>query len=151
MKIVGHLNFRKQNLLPEAIAILFILLLTYAASSKLMNFHTFQSQIAQSPVFSSIAEYIAFGVPFIELVISGFLIFEKYRLQALTAAYSLMIMFTTYIIIILNFSDFIPCSCGGILERLSWNEHLIFNFILIGLALVGIFLSPDVGSTNKKL
>jgi hypothetical protein len=38
--------------------------------------------------------------------------------------------FTTYIILILNFSSFIPCSCGGILEKLGWTEHLIFNFFL---------------------
>src|SRR5690606_7657944 len=50
------------------------------------------------------------------------------------------VMFTAYIVIILNFTEFIPCSCGGVLEDLGWTEHLIFNIVFILLAAVGILL-----------
>ena len=52
-----------------------------------------------------------------------------------------MVMFTAYIYLILNYSDFIPCSCGGVLEDLSWTQHLIFNIVFIFLAGVAIFFS----------
>jgi len=31
-----------------------------------------------------------------------------------------------------------PCSCGGVIELLSWNQHVVFNgvFILIDLAAI---------------
>jgi hypothetical protein len=48
-------------------------------------------------------------------------------------------MFTTYIIIILNFTSFTPCSCGGVLEDLGWTEHLIFNIAFIVLSAVALF------------
>jgi hypothetical protein len=49
-------------------------------------------------------------------------------------------MFTTYIYIILNFSVFIPCSCGGVLEELSWTQHLIFNICFISIAIFGVLI-----------
>lgn len=49
-------------------------------------------------------------------------------------------MFTAYIVIILHFSYFVPCSCGGILEKLGWTEHLIFNVVFVLLAIVAILL-----------
>src|SRR5690606_14703009 len=52
-----------------------------------------------------------------------------------------MVMFTAYIFIILNFSDFVPCSCGGVLEKMSWTQHLIFNVVFIILAGVAVFFS----------
>ena len=42
--------------------------------------------------------------------------------------------------IILNFIPDIPCSCGGVLEKMSWNEHLIFNIAFVVLGLVAILL-----------
>ncbi|WP_417857511.1 MauE/DoxX family redox-associated membrane protein, partial [Xanthomarina gelatinilytica] len=69
-------------------------------------------------------------------------VFERFRIPALFAAFALMVMFTAYIVIILNFSDFIPCSCGGVLEKLSWTQHLIFNIAFIILAGVAVFLVP---------
>src|SRR5690606_12191987 len=38
------------------------------------------------------------------------------------------------------YSDFIPCSCGGVLEKMGWTEHLVFNISFIVLAFVGILL-----------
>jgi hypothetical protein len=59
-----------------------------------------------------------------------------------------MTMFTAYIVAILKFSDFVPCSCGGVLEHLGWPEHLILNIAFTVLALIGIFA---LDSTKYKL
>lgn len=123
------------------VAYLYVLLFVYAAVSKLLDFETFTLQLAQSPLLSAYAGVIAWLVPGVEILISIFLMIPRYRSVALYASFFLMVMFTTYIIIILNFSDFIPCSCGGVLEKLSWGEHLIFNIFFLLLAIFGIILS----------
>lgn len=120
---------------------LFIFLFLYAATSKLLDFETFTVQLAQSPLLSAYAGIIAWAVSGIEIGIAFLLVFERFRLFALYAAFTLMVMFTAYIFIILNFSDFVPCSCGGVLEKLSWTQHLIFNIFFIILAAVAVFFA----------
>jgi hypothetical protein len=120
---------------------LFIFLFLYAAASKLLDFETFTVQLAQSPLLSAYAGFIAWAVPGIEILIACLLIIERFRLFALYAAFTLMVMFTAYIFIILNFSDFVPCSCGGVLEKLSWTQHLFFNIFFMILAAVAVFFA----------
>ncbi|MFV8341064.1 DoxX family protein, partial [Flavobacterium sp. XS2P39] len=131
---------RIKSILIETVSLLYVLLFIYAAGSKFLDFENFQVQLGQSPLLSAFAEWVAWGVPVMELLISVLLIFPRYRLVGLFAAFNLMVMFTTYIIIILNFSSFIPCSCGGILEKLGWTEHLVFNLVFILLAAAGILI-----------
>ena len=120
------------------ICYLFIVLFIYAAVSKLMDFETFQTQLGQSPLLASYAIPVSYGVITIELVTAILLMFDRFRVFALQISLFLMVMFTTYIVIILHFTAFTPCSCGGVLEKLGWTEHLIFNLVFVGLALIGI-------------
>ncbi|PKB18056.1 MauE/DoxX family redox-associated membrane protein [Flavobacterium sp. 5] len=122
------------------ISYLFILLFVYAAVSKILDFQNFQAQLGQSPLLSPFADYAAVGVLTLELVIAVLLAVPIFRYYTLHAAVSLMVLFTTYIIIILNFSSFVPCSCGGILEKLGWKEHLIFNTSFVVLGIIAIIL-----------
>src|SRR5690606_34972825 len=85
-----------------------------------------------------------------EILIAILLTIPKYRIPALYVAFTLMVMFTAYIYIILNYSDFVPCSCGGVLEKLSWTQHFIFNLFFIVLAAVAVFFA-DRYSTKKTL
>lgn len=136
------------RILLKTISILFIVLFVYAAISKLLDFESFSLQLAQSPLLSAFAGVIAWLVPGGELVIALLLLIPRFRTFGLYAFFTLMVMFTAYIYIILNYSDFVPCSCGGVLEDLSWTQHLIFNLIFILLAGVALFIS---GSCNKKM
>lgn len=133
--------------IPNLSKLLYILLFVYAASSKLLDFQNFQTQLGQSPLLGAFAIPIAYGVIIIEILTSLILALEKTRIVGLYIAYILMVMFTAYIVVILNFTSFTPCSCGGVLEDLSWTEHLIFNCAFIALALWAIFLSKKM---NKK-
>lgn len=128
------LNIKLQNVFLEMVCFLYIVLFTYAAISKLIDFENFQTQLGQSPLLSAYAASISFLVIFAELGLVVALSLRVSRIKALYLSVGLMTVFTTYIILILNFSSFIPCSCGGILEKLGWTEHLIFNlfFIFIG-------------------
>ncbi len=145
-----RLSKLNEKYFQSIVSYLFVLLFVYAATSKIMDFDTFKVQLAQSPLLSAYAGLIAWLVPAIELMVTGFLLIPRLNRLGLFSSYLLMVMFTAYIYIILNFSDFIPCSCGGVLEKLSWTQHLIFNLVFILLAIVAILFARD-NQVKKKL
>lgn len=127
------------NKFPIYASYVFILLFTYAAGGKMLDFENFQIQLAQSPLLSAYAGFISYGVILLEVVIAGILLIPKARKVGLYASFGLMVAFTVYIYLILNYSDFVPCSCGGILEKMSWTQHLVFNIgcvVVAGLAII---------------
>jgi len=124
----------------SAICFLYVLLFVYAAAAKLLDFENFRVQLAQSPLLSAFAAVVAWAVPISELLIVALLVIPKFRLAGLYLSFFLMVSFTAYIYIILNYSSFIPCSCGGILEKMTWQEHLIFNLIFVLLAAAAIVM-----------
>lgn len=129
------------------VAILHIMLFTYAAISKILDFQNFRAQLGQSPLLSIFAEVVSIAVPSIEILLSVLLMIPKIRIRALQYSCFLMFMFTVYIVMILNFTSFIPCSCGGVLEKLGWSEHLIFNIIFVVLGLSAIAFSKGLRHT----
>lgn len=147
------LNIKQQAVAIEIICYLHIFLFCYAAISKILDFENFQVQVAQSPMLTAYTGPITVMIPIIEILLALLLALPKFRNSALLASYGLMIMFSTYIFIILNYSPYVPCSCGGILEKMDWNQHLIFNLVVASFALVGAYLSlgklPDT-RLNKK-
>lgn len=104
------------------------------------DFENFQVQIAQSPLISAYAGIISYSVIIAELIIVVLLSLPALRIFGLYASLFIMTAFTVYIFLILNYSDFIPCSCGGILQKMSWTQHLIFNIIFTILPLAAIVL-----------
>ena len=130
----------KRQTFIEIISILFILLFVYAATSKLIDYQKFRVQLGQSPLLTSFAGLVAWLIPSIEILIAILLAIPRYRLTGLYASFSLMTMFTMYIFIITHYSEYIPCSCGGVLAKMSWNVHFVFNILLIILALIAILL-----------
>lgn len=133
MKTIAHL-------IPKTIAAGFCVLFTYAAVSKGLDFENFQVQLAQSPLLSAYAGQVSYGVIALELLITAMLLIPKTQKTGLYAAFALMVAFTAYIYLILNYSDFVPCSCGGILEKMGWTQHLIFNSICVMLAGTAVVL-----------
>jgi uncharacterized membrane protein YphA (DoxX/SURF4 family) len=144
------LNSLKKEIIIKIICYLYVLLFVYAATSKLLDIETFQVQLGQSPLLSAFADWVSWGVIVTELFVSGLLLYDKTRRIGLYFAFALMTMFTTYIVIILNFSSFIPCSCGGILEKLGWSEHLIFNIGFIILSLIALILIKGNNTFSNK-
>ncbi|SDQ89624.1 MauE/DoxX family redox-associated membrane protein [Flagellimonas zhangzhouensis] len=133
-----------QGIYPKLINLfnlLLTLLFVYTAASKLIHLDTFQTRLERMPYVSSYATLISWSVPFLELVISGLLWFPKYRLLALYSSLVLLGVFTSYIIIILTYSDSVPCTCGGIISTLGWRDHILFNTAFMLMSLLGIIWS----------
>jgi hypothetical protein len=130
---------KTKAIMVDIICILFVILFIYAATSRLFDYDNFKAQLGRSPLLARFWNWI-WIVPTIEIVIACFLPFSKTKLFGLYASFSLMTMFTGYIFTILQFSEFIPCSCGGVLSKMSWTAHLWFNIVFILFALTGIIL-----------
>lgn len=127
-----------QNIFTKAVSYFFILLFFYAAISKIMDFENFQVQIGQSPLLTSFANFIAYSVIIVEILVCFLLVFPKTNILGHYSSLSLMSAFTVYIYIILNYSEYVPCSCGGVLEKMSWTQHLVFNIFSVLLSIAAI-------------
>ncbi|WP_367397489.1 MauE/DoxX family redox-associated membrane protein [Chryseosolibacter indicus] len=109
---------------------------------------SFVVQISKSPMLTRVAVPIAWAVPVIELFISCLLIIERTRLSGLYASLSLMTMFTTYIILVSRFSEYVPCACGGVIQSLNWDQHIILNIAFIVTAVIAVLIHFDKDLTS---
>jgi hypothetical protein len=144
----------KYNAIKEAtfktVCLLHAFLFVYAAVNKLMDFKNFSVQLGQSPLLGALGPGLVWGVPLAELLIAVALCIPILQRAGLYAGFSMMVMFSTYIVMILNFSTYIPCSCGGILESLGWAEHLLFNLAFVTMAFVALFIRSKGVAQRKK-
>lgn len=132
----------------DIIAALLILLFMYAAVSKLLDYDTFKLQLGKSPYLTAYAASIAWLVPVTELIICIMLIVPPIRIAGFLASFFMMLLFTGYIYLMLYHSSYLPCSCGGILSRMSWEDHFYFNIVFTLLSLTGSLL---VKQPNQRL
>ncbi|HMV08156.1 MAG TPA: MauE/DoxX family redox-associated membrane protein [Cyclobacteriaceae bacterium] len=136
---------QKQTWISLASAFL-ILLFTYAALSKLLDYQRFSGQIESSLLLKYWAGVLAWMIPGIELCVVVLLIVPSWRRIGFVFSALLLLMFTIYIAMMLISFDTLPCSCGGVFERMSWTQHLAFNIVFTLIAVAGIF-----GMSRKKI
>ena len=134
----------KKNTIVELISALLLFLFTYTALSKLLDFEKFKYQVSQSPFITNISWLVIWSIPLAELIISIFLLFKRTRLAGLYLSFFLMLLFTGYVFIMLRYSSYLPCSCGGVLSIMSWKQHFIFNLAFTGWSLAGIMLQNSI-------
>lgn len=130
----------RKTTIIEITCCLLAILFVYASVSKLIDYNTFKLQLNKSPFLTSFSNSIAYTLPIVEIIIALLLAIPVMRLIGLYASLFLLTLFTAYLIAMLNFSYYIPCSCGGVLSSLSWQQHIIFNIVFIILSLMGIFI-----------
>ena len=134
----------KRTTIIETVTILNIILFLYTGIAKIMDYSVFKEQLADSPILSWAATPVAVLLPVVEFLIVLLLIIPRWRLKGLYASLFLMIGFTAYIIAMYIFAPEMPCSCGGIIELLSWEGHLIFNCVFILLNALAVFFQKKV-------
>jgi hypothetical protein len=80
-------------------------------------------------------------IPLSELAVALLLISRRTRLIGLYGAMALMLLFIAYTMAIVFFAPYRPCSCGGVISFLSWNQHLVFNFVFLLMTFIGTLLA----------
>ncbi|GGH80610.1 hypothetical protein GCM10011379_51730 [Filimonas zeae] len=138
---------KRKEIWLEIISWMLFILFVYTATTKLIDYKLTLSNLDGQPFSRKFSPFLAFGLPVIEFAIAGLLIFKKTMLSGLWSFLMLMLVFTGYIILIkLNFYGRVPCSCGGIISKLNWTQHLYLNLFFIALAVTGIVLYKRVSS-----
>ena len=135
------IHIMKRKIIIEIISSLLILLFLYASVSKWLAFKTFIGDMNNQPFPNWMTPYLVTIIPVAEVLIAVGLIFEKTRVPALYASLILMMAFTIYTVtVLLHAFRYVPCSCGGVIKKLTWPQHLVFNLFFVAISLLGIWL-----------
>lgn len=122
----------------------------YAGFIKLLDNKLFILQLDKSPLLPDALLYpISIFFPVLEIVCGIAIFFNRTKKAALYTSLLLFFIFTIYLIVLNTFFVDVPCSCGGILGKMSYTVHIIFNIAFILLLLLAIrFYEKDNKDTN---
>lgn len=129
-----------KRFLTEMTVFLLVLLFTYASMSKFLDYNKFVFQMKLSPFIpiKLAAGFLAWSVPVLEIYITVTLLFKRTRRTGLYASLIILSLFEFYIAAMLFSGMHLPCTCGGIISKMSWREHLLFNAFFIVLTSISI-------------
>ncbi|MES3016640.1 MAG: MauE/DoxX family redox-associated membrane protein [Bacteroidota bacterium] len=146
------MNARQYIAIRTIINFLLILLWTYAAVSKLADYETSRGQMLNQALPEWLEEILVWGVPAVELFTAALLLFNRTKFYGTILSLFLLICFSAYIALVqFNYFDYVPCSCGGIIGSLSWEQHFVFNLVFIVMAASAILLENHRSLSFKKL
>ncbi len=140
----------KRKLVEEIIAFLLMVMFLYASVSKWLDFKTFRGDINNQPFPNWITPWLIYTLPPLQVLIAIAVMFDRTRKAGFYASLILMSAYTVYsAAVLMHVFDYIPCSCGGVIKSLSWNQHLILNVFFVAISAVGIWLRKN-GSNNES-
>lgn len=127
----------------EIAAALLVLLFLYTGIVKLKDYEGFVGQMRHNPLLNNYRSWLAWMVPAAELGISMLLIIPVTRRWGLLLGGMLMAAFTLYVAYMLLMQPNLPCTCGGIISKLSWRGHLLVNVLMTAISFAGYYLMGD--------
>lgn len=131
----------KKDYLTDLAITIYVILFSYTAGSKFLDMKQFARDMDKQPFNHTITTGLTWGVPIVESLIVLALILPRYRVAGLKAATGLMVLFTVYVLLIMfRVFDKVPCSCGGVIRTLTWEQHLVFNLFFVVLGIVGLIV-----------
>lgn len=125
--------------LTAAIVFFLALLFAYTSTDKLIDMAVFRGQMLNQPLPEWLSLSLAWTLPFVEISTGFLLIIKRTRRIGLYISFLLMLSFTLYTGV--GWSGLLertPCSCGGILQWFSWQEHLFLNLAITILTLIAL-------------
>jgi uncharacterized membrane protein YphA (DoxX/SURF4 family) len=125
------------------IRFLCMFLFLYAAYAKIVDHDHFLKGLTKVHIISRFAVYISWFVPLAEITSSLLLLIPQTAKWGLYTFAGLMSLFTGYIFSVLLWEKELPCSCGGVIEKLSWSQHIWFNLAFISIAVSALWLSSS--------
>ncbi len=141
-----------RNWFVEIVAALLVLLFLYTAISKLRDFTGFARSMLHSSVIADYHVALAVTIPALELIVATLLIIPNLRRTGLLVSTLLMAAFTGYVgYVLITYSSNLPCTCGGIIEHMNWQQHLAFNIFFTIISLAAYFFYPKrFARTNRR-
>jgi len=142
---------KKENIILNIIRPVLIMLWVYAAVTKVSNYPLFISELHKQPFPESTDAAIAIILPTIEIVTAVLLLFDRTLKTGYKGSFILMSLFTLYVLLAMTRTfGHIPCPCAGIIGRMNWGAHLVFNLFFVIISYVGYYLQTDKGNTTNE-
>ncbi|WP_084166078.1 MauE/DoxX family redox-associated membrane protein [Anditalea andensis] len=135
---------KASTLLTEMVAMMVALMFSYTAISKLMDWEGTRNGLYNQvfPIWT--ADLLLYVLPAIELAAAAMLLIPYFRYWGLVISTWLMGSFSLYIgVVMTGMLGRIPCSCGGVIQSMSWSLHLLFNLFFLGISLSGYLLERN--------
>ncbi len=128
----------KRELYTEIICGLLIALFAYAAFSKSFEYNKFVMTLKILPLIDKGAATVAWLLLAAEVIVVLLLLISKTRMAGLYGSLSLLLLFTFYLTYMILFEKNLPCSCGGVISKMSWRQHIVFNLFFIAISFAAI-------------
>jgi hypothetical protein len=81
---------------------------------------------------------LIYALPPVELLAAVLLLFDRTQLAGFELSLGLMAAFTIYVgLAVFRVFNEVPCSCGGVINKMGWDGHFLFNIFFTLLAAFG--------------
>jgi hypothetical protein len=129
-------------IIKNVIIFALVLLWIYAASSKVLDFNMFRGQMHRQILPDFLKSSLVYILPPLEVAAAMMLLFERTQEAGFMLSLGLMTAFTIYVgLAVFRIFDHVPCSCGGVLSKMGWDEHFFFNIFFLLLTAVGLSIN----------
>jgi hypothetical protein len=129
-----------RSIIISLISSAFIFLFLYTALSKLQELTKFIHVLGSSPLIGPYNYLVGWTIPVVELVVAVLLFLPATKRLGMYSALGLLMLFTVYVGYMLAFVPHLPCSCGGVIQKMTWRQHFLFNIVLTVLSFLGVRL-----------
>lgn len=140
-----------QAVLLTFICSLLIFLFAYTALEKFTSYRVFKVILIEAPFTRAYASILVIVIPALEALIALLLFIPSLRKVGLYCSFILLFLFTIYVGGMLLSGSTLPCSCGGIIQALSWKQHFVLNVLLTCVAGAGIYLEKNETAIRNEL
>ena len=137
-------------ILSDLCTSLMVLLFTYAGASKLLQQDVFRIQLINVPVIKKYRDIFALTLPIFELLLAVLMIVKHTRVAGLVVSLVTLCILIAYLSISLLTNSDLPCHCGGVINSLSWKQHIFFNLFFIVVATFGLYTQRSVKLSAKS-
>ncbi len=134
-----RMSLIKTSLLFRIVSAAVVLVFSYTAANKIVDWQQFKVALNKSPYLHDWVTILQILIPLSELGIVLLILVPRTMLFGMYAAFFLMAVFSCYVFVMLRYSYFLPCSCGGIISAMNWNQHLAFNLVMTIMIAAAIF------------
>jgi hypothetical protein len=129
---------KRHHYIANTCLFLLIVLFSYTAINKIFALTRFRFQLSLFPWLHAHPLLVALAIIWIEIAIIALLMTPRRIVAGFIASLILLSLFTAYLLIMLLTTPNLPCTCGGVLEQLSWPQHIGLNLLFIGISILGL-------------
>lgn len=134
MKAISLSHLYVSNFISYMLMVLWF----YTVSDKVYDFDVYRHSMMVQVFSEAWASVLVYTLPATEWLAFCLLLFTPCRWFGLLLSSTLLVSFTIYVgLAVCGFYPKMPCSCGGLFRKLSWNGHLILNAGLSTLSVIG--------------